>query len=90
MPVALDAFLGLSIDDILDIEARAVAAVKSGGSVVSWSSAGSSTSRIPDGTPSEVLRACLWAKRHIQPEIYGRNLTRTSVSFGGISTDTES
>ena len=89
MPVALDAFLGLSIDDILDIEARAVAAVKSGGNVVSWSSAGSSTSRIPDGSPSEILRACLFAKRQIQPEIYGRNITRTSVSFQDGSTATE-
>lgn len=81
MPVAIDSFIGLSIEDVLDIEASAVAAVKAGGSVVSWSSEGSSVTKNVDGTPTEVLRAILFAKKHLQPEIYGRNLTRTTVSF---------
>lgn len=81
MPVAIDSFIGLAIEDILEIEAAAVAAVKAGGSVVSWSSEGSSVTKNVDGTPTEVLRAVLFAKRYIQPEIYGRNLTRTTVSF---------
>ncbi len=89
MPVSVDSFIGLSIDDVLEIEAAAVAAVKSGGNVVSWSSEGSSVTRIADGTPSDVLRACLYAKRYLQPEIWGRNLTRTSVSFRPRNEETE-
>jgi hypothetical protein len=81
VPVAIDAFIGLSIEDILEIESAAVAAVKAGGSVVSWSSEGSSVTKNVDGTPTDTLRAVLFAKRFIQPEIYGRNITRTSVSF---------
>ena len=81
MPVAVTDLIGLSIDDVLDIEARAVTALKAGGSVVSWSGAGSSVQRIADGSPADILRAVNYAKKHLQPEIYGRNVTRTSVSF---------
>lgn len=81
MPVSIGDFIGLSIDDVLNIEAAAIGAVKSGGTVVSWSSEGSSVSKAVDGSPSDILRACQFAKKHIMPEVYGRNITRTSVSF---------
>lgn len=87
MPVSIDAYCGLSIDDVLEIEAAAVAAAKSGGgAVVAWSSAGSSVTKSIDGTPAEILRAVLYAKKYIQPDIYGVNLTRTVVSHAGRST----
>lgn len=88
MPVSIGDFIGLSIDDVLTIEAAAVAAASAGGSVVAWSSEGSSVTKSIDGSPADVLRACLFAKRYIMPDIYGRNVTRTSVSFAGATATT--
>lgn len=81
MAMPIDALVGLSIEQVLDIETKAAAAVASGGSVVSWSGTGMSVSRLADGTPSEILRACHYAKQMLAPQIYGQRITRTSVSF---------
>lgn len=81
MPIALNAFVDLSLQDILDIEAKAVTAATTGGTVSSWSSAGNAVTKLVDGSPSDILRACQFAKRYKNPEIYGRNVTRTAVSF---------
>lgn len=81
MAMAIDALAGLTLDQVLDIEAKAAAAIAAGGSVVSWSGTGMSVTRLADGTPSEILRACQYAKQTIAPHIYGQRITRTTVSF---------
>ena len=84
MPVGLTDFCGLSIEDVLAIEAAAVAnATAGGGSVVAWSSAGSSVTKSVDGSPADIIRACNYAKKKLQPEIYGQFLNRTVVSHVG-------
>jgi hypothetical protein len=80
--LALDSFASLELNDILTIEQAAVSALSSGGSVVSWSAAGSSVSKLVDGKPSEILKACDYAKRLKWPHIYGQLRTRTRVAFG--------
>ena len=81
MAMPIDALVGLPLETVLAIETKAAAAVASGGSVVSWSSTGMSVARLADGTPSEILRACHYAKQTLAPHIYGARVTRTSVSF---------
>jgi hypothetical protein len=84
MAMPIDALVGLTLEQVLAIETKAAAAVTSGGSVVSWSSTGMSVSRLADGTPSEILRACQYAKKVLAPEVYGPLITRTSVSFRNV------
>ena len=87
MPVGLTDFCGLSIEDVLAIEAAAVAsATAGGGTVVAWSSAGSSVTKTVDGSPSDIIRACNYAKKKIGPDIYGQFLNRTVVSHIGRGT----
>lgn len=86
MPVGLTDFCSLSIEDVLAIEAAAVAAATGGGTVVAWSSAGSSVTKTVDGSPSDVIRACNYAKKKLQPDIYGTFNNRTVVSHAGWNT----
>ena len=80
--VPIDALVSLDLNDILDIEPTAVAAIKSGGVVTTWGAAGSTVTKLADGKPSEVLKACDFAKRTKWPQIYGAIRSRTVVGFG--------
>lgn len=90
MAMALTSLVGLSIEDILAIETAAIATIKTGGKVISWSSAGTSVTKQLDGSPSEVLQACTYAKKKLLPGVYGtfNNVTRVTCATGGtVSTE---
>lgn len=73
--------------EVLEVFAAAKEAITSGSKVISWSSAGSSVSRLASDSPSETMRWCQWALRQLNPAIYGYNRPRTRAVFSNNQLD---
>ena len=81
VPLTLFVDAGLTEQEILDIKATALANITSGKVLVSWGAAGNSVGKTLAGTPASILQAVGFALRKINPDIYGRNITRTVAKF---------
>lgn len=73
--------VGFTLEDVLTIQRRAVALLQEGKTIMSWGSAGSSTSKQFVMPVDRVLEECQLALRVLAPEIYGFHVTRTVAGF---------
>lgn len=78
--------VGFTVQDVLDIQAKAKADLKRGQTISSYSVAGGSFSKTQAMPIMDLLEECRYALQVLDPETYGRprNITRTSWrSFNG-------
>lgn len=84
LPISLFIDAGYTVTEIpkiVEIRDTAMAFIAEGKTVMSWGSAGSSASKQMVGNPADILQACGYALRHLDPTNYGYNQTRTRVNF---------
>jgi len=68
-------FIGLSESDILAIRDKAVAMLKEGKTIVSYSDTGTSLSKQIVMPVKEVLAECKMALQNLDPQTYGKRTT---------------
>lgn len=71
--------LMLEIEDILEIQANALQAIKDNAQVTSWSSEGTSATIQQVKNPFEMLRYCADALKIKDPATYGRIVKRVGI-----------
>jgi hypothetical protein len=74
-------FIGLSECDLKDIRDKAVAMIKSGKTLMSYSDSGSSASKQFAMTPKEMLSEALFALSRLDPQTYGYRRSIISTSW---------
>lgn len=67
-------FVGLSESDLLDIRATAVADIKAGRVITSYSDSGTSVSKQYAMPPKEMLMEATYALRQLDPDTYGASV----------------
>ena len=75
-------FIGLSESDILAIRDKAVAMLKEGKTIMSYSDSGSSVSKQFVMPVKEVLAECKMALQALDPETYGKRVTVLRPDWG--------
>lgn len=73
--------VGFTVQEVRDILAKAKALVLDGKTVMQWGEGGTSAQKQFTMPVDKVLEECRYALRRLDPETYGRNITRTRVSF---------
>jgi hypothetical protein len=73
--------VGFSLDEIRSIQTKAKTLVLEGKTIMQWGEGGTSTQKQFTMPVEKVLEECRYALRRLDPETYGRNITRTRVSF---------
>lgn len=73
--------VAFSLDEIRSIQAKAKSLVLEGKTIMQWGEGGTSAQKQFTMPVEKVLEECRYALRRLDPETYGRNITRTRVSF---------
>lgn len=82
MASASGIFIGLTESDILAIRDKAVAMLKEGKTIMSYSDTGTSVSKQFVMPVKEVLAECRMALSQLDPEVYGKRLTVIRPEWG--------
>lgn len=72
---------GFTVAEVRAIQAKAKELVLEQKTIMQWGEGGTSTQKQFSMPPEKVLEECRYALRRLDPESYGRNITRTRVSF---------
>lgn len=73
--------VGFTLQEVLEIESKAKALILEGKTIMQWGDGGTSAQKQFTMPVDKVLEECRYALRRLDPETYGRNITRTRVSF---------
>lgn len=72
---------GFTVAEVRAIQEKAKQLVLEQKTIMQWGEGGTSIQKQFPMSPEKVLEECRYALRRLDPETYGRNITRTRVSF---------
>jgi hypothetical protein len=75
--------VGFTLEEIQKIQAKAKALVLEGKTIMQWGEGGTSSQKQFTMPVEKVLDECRYALRRLDPDTYGRRVTRTVASFSG-------
>lgn len=74
---------GFTLDEVLRIQTKAKQMVLEGKTIMQWGEGGTSSQKQFTMPVEKVLDECRYALRRLDPDTYGRRVTRTVASFSG-------